>query len=57
MTNIKILPDIPEELLLEIYRDLAKPGVQQVGKALGGILSVLNLASLPFKLIDQKGTI
>ncbi len=54
MSNIKL---IPEELLLEIYRDLAKPGVQQVGKALEGILSVVNFASIPFKLIDQKGSI
>lgn len=55
--NIKILPDIPEKLLTEIYSDLAKPGVQQIGKALGGILSVLNIPTIPFKLLNESGEI
>lgn len=52
-----LLPEIPEKLLLEIYGDIAKPGVQQVGKAIGGILGILNLATIPFKLLSERGNI
>ena len=52
-----LFPEIPEELLLEIYKDLAKPGVQQVGQAIGGILSILNLTTIPFKFLSGKGSI
>ena len=52
-----LLPEIPEKLLTEIYSDVAKPGVQQVGKAVGNILSILNITSLPFKLISERGNI
>lgn len=52
-----LLPEIPEELLLEIYRDLAKPGIQQVGQAIGGILSILNLTTIPFRMFSGKASI
>lgn len=42
------------EILLEIYRDLAKPGVQQVGKALGTVLGLGNTILWPIHLINEK---
>ncbi|MGB1241353.1 MAG: Abi-alpha family protein [Chitinophagales bacterium] len=51
------LPNIPKELLSEIYKDSARPGVQQIGKALGNILSIVNTVSIPFKLANQKANI
>ena len=42
------------EILLEIYRDLAKPGVQQVGKALGTVFGLGNTILWPFHLINEK---
>ncbi len=45
---------IPENLLLEFYKDLAQPGVQQIGQAIGDILSVTSFAALPFKLMNHK---
>lgn len=42
------------ELLRELYGDLAKPGVSQVGKALETILETGCLALLPLRLLNQK---
>ena len=42
------------EILLEVYRDLAKPGVQQVGKALGTVLGLGNTILWPMHLINEK---
>ena len=42
------------EILLEVYRDLAKPGVQQVGKALGTVLGLGNTILWPIHLINEK---
>lgn len=37
-----------------VYKDLAKPGVQQVGKALSTVLGLGNTALLPLKLVNEK---
>ena len=42
------------DLLKEIYCDLAKPGVSQVGKAIGGIVGLGNTALLPIHLVNEK---
>ena len=42
------------EVLLEVYRDLAKPGVQQVGKALGTVLGLGNTILWPIQLMNEK---
>lgn len=42
-------------LLKEIYRDLAKPGVSQVGKALSTVLGLGNTILLPLSLLNEKG--
>ena len=44
---------IPTELILEIYGDLAKPGVQNVGKALGSILGLGNTILLPVQMLNE----
>lgn len=41
------------ELLKEIYGDLAKPGVLQVGKALETVLSLGNNLLLPIRLLNE----
>ena len=46
------LPDL-SELLLELYRDLAAPGVRQVGKALETVMQLGNSALLPFRLLNK----
>lgn len=43
-----------EGLLTEIYRDLAAPGVRQVGKALDTIIETGCLALLPLRLANAK---
>lgn len=43
------------ELLKEIYGDLAKPGVSQVGRAIGSILGLGNTALLPIRLLTEAG--
>ena len=42
------------KILLEIYGDLAKPGVQQVGKALGTVLGLGNTILWPIQLANEK---
>ena len=42
-------------LLKEIYGDLAKPGVVQVGKALETILGLGNTILIPLQLLNAKG--
>lgn len=42
------------DLLKEIYGDLAKPGVSQVGQAIGGIVGLGNTALLPVHLVNEK---
>lgn len=46
-----------EGILKEIYGDLAKPGVSQVGKALGGIIGLGNTALWPIHLLNEKARI
>jgi hypothetical protein len=41
------------ELLKEIYGDLAKPGVKQVGKAIGCLLGLGNTVLLPLRLLNE----
>ena len=45
------------ELVKEIYLDLAKPGVQQVGKALGGILGLGNTALYHVHLLNERTSV
>ena len=44
-------------LLKEIYGDLAKPGVSQVGKALGGILGLGNTVLWPIHLLNERSRV
>jgi hypothetical protein len=44
-------------LLKEIYGDLAKPGVRQVGKALGTIIGLGNTMLMPLALKNEKARI
>lgn len=41
-------------LLVEIYGDLARPGVQQVGKALGTVLGLGNTVLWPIHLANER---
>ena len=41
-------------LLKEIYGDLAKPGVQQAGKALGTVIGLGNTALWPILILNEK---
>lgn len=43
-----------QNILLEVYRDLAKPGVQQAGKALGAVVGLGNTILWPIHLINEK---
>jgi hypothetical protein len=47
---VKSIASVPE-LMKEIYSDLAKPGVSQVGKNLGCILGLGNTALYPIYLL------
>lgn len=51
--SLKLLMNSPQ-LLLEIYRDLAKPGVQQAGKALGTVLGLGNTILWPIQLLNER---
>ncbi|ELV8623290.1 DUF4393 domain-containing protein [Vibrio vulnificus] len=42
-------------LLKEVYGDLAKPGVKQVGKALETVLGLGNTVLIPIQLLNAKG--
>lgn len=62
------MPGIPElaavttavldskELLLEIYKDLAQPGVKQVGNAVGTVLGLGNTLLLPLRLLNERAS-
>jgi hypothetical protein len=50
----KSLLGIDTKILTLVYDDLAKPGVQQVGKALSTVLGLGNTALLPLKLANEK---
>lgn len=43
------------ELLKELYGDIAKPGVSQVGKAIGTILGLGNTILIPLRLLSETG--
>jgi len=45
------------EILKEVYGDLAKPGVQQVGKALNTVLGLGNTALWPVALLNERAKI
>ena len=42
------------DLIKEIYGDLAKPGVIQVGNALGTVVGLLNTCLAPIKYLNEK---
>lgn len=44
-------------LLAEVYGDLAKPGVQQVGKALGTVLGLGNTILWPLHLANERSRV
>ncbi len=49
--------EIPSDLITLVYSDLARPGVKQVGIALGTILSVINVPLLPLKAWSEKANV
>ena len=53
VTILRELAKLPA-LLQEIYGDLAKPGVTQVGKALGTVLQTGNTLLLPVSLANER---
>ncbi len=56
LTLLKEAAQIPA-LLKEIYGDLAKPGVSQVGKALGSVLGLGNTILWPVTLLNERARI
>lgn len=56
MELIKEITQIPG-LLKEVYGDLAKPGVEQVGKALGTVMGLGNTILWPVALANEKARI
>jgi len=50
----KALINIDAKILTLAYKDLAQPGVQQVGKALSTVLGLGNTVLLPLKLLNEK---
>jgi len=46
-----------KELLEMIYKDLAQPGVQQAGAAVGTILGLGNTLVLPLRLLNERASI
>ncbi len=54
-----MLPDISrfDGLLKEIYIDLARPGVSQVGKAIGAVLGLGNTVLWPLHLLNERARI
>jgi len=56
MELIKEVAQIPG-LLKEVYGDLAKPGVEQAGKALGTVIGLGNTILWPVALANQKARI
>ncbi|MFN0313548.1 MAG: DUF4393 domain-containing protein [Burkholderiales bacterium] len=50
---LKAAVQVPS-LLKEIYGDIAKPGVSQVGKALGTVLGLGNTLLLPITLLNER---
>ncbi len=55
-TLTKAILEVPD-LLKEIYSDAAKPGVKQVGIAIGGILGLGNTVLYPIHLLNNKTSI
>lgn len=53
----EVLSTISSEkgLLTQIYNDLARPGVSQVGAALGSVLGLGNTLLIPITLLNEKG--
>jgi hypothetical protein len=56
MELIKEIAQIPG-VLKEVYGDLAKPGVEQVGKALGTVIGLGNTILWPVALTNEKARI
>lgn len=48
---------VGDKLIVQIYGDLAKPGVSQVGKALGAILGLGNTVLWPVHLLNARASI
>lgn len=56
MELIKAIAQVPG-LLKEVYGDLAKPGVEQVGKALGTVVGLGNTILWPIALANERAKI
>lgn len=44
-------------LLTQIYKDLAQPGMQQIGKAIGSLLGLGNTVLIPVQMLNESGEI
>jgi hypothetical protein len=53
----KALINIDAKFLTLAYKDLAQPGVKQVGKALSTVIGLGNTALLPLKLLNEKANL
>lgn len=47
----------PENIIKEIYNDLAKPGVRQVGKAIGTTVGLINFFLYPIKYQNDRSSL
>jgi len=56
LENVPVLKEVAQipGLLKEVYGDLAKPGVSQVGKALSTVLGLGNTILWPLALLNEK---
>jgi hypothetical protein len=49
-----LLKTVPEKLLSELYKDLAQPGVRQLGSALENVLGCAHSLTLPLKYWNEE---
>jgi hypothetical protein len=54
---VKAVLETSNNILLEVYGDLLKPGVSQVGQAIGTLLGYGNTILMPLALKNQKSKI
>lgn len=53
----KVVTETSKNILIEVYGDLLKPGVKEVGKAIGTILGLGNTLLMPIALKNEKSKI
>lgn len=54
LPNLPLKDILKSDILTEIYKDIAKPGVSAIGKSLGTVFELSNTILLPIKLINEK---